>query len=117
MTFQIRVGSATAAALLLMAAHPALAAETAKVPGDQWEVTTQMSMEGMDMAMPAQTVKVCAPKTWQEPPAPANEQQKCKNSDFKLVGPKATWKVTCSDPPFSDANELKVSTTTKPESR
>ncbi len=50
------------------------------------------------MTMPAQTSKVCAPKTWTQPPAPANEQQKCKNSDFQIVGPKATWKMTCTAP-------------------
>ena len=60
MTFQIRAGSATAAALLLFAVLPARAADTAKVPGDLWEVSTQMSMEGMDMAMPVQKLKVCA---------------------------------------------------------
>ena len=89
-----------------MAALPAGAAETAKEPGDLWQGSSQMSMEGMDMGMPAQTLKVCAPKTWKEPPAPANEQQKCRNSDFKVEVPKATWKVTCTNPTMTGEGEI-----------
>jgi hypothetical protein len=58
-----------------------------------------MSMEGMPMEMPSQTVKLCAPKEWKEPPAPADVGQACQNSDFKLAGSKATWKVRCAGPP------------------
>jgi len=68
-------------------------------PGDLWEVTSQMSMEGMPMSMPARTIKVCSPKEWKEPPGPADEQMKCKNSDFKKDGAKVTWKVVCAGPP------------------
>ena len=68
-------------------------------PGDLWEVTSQMSMEGMPMSMPARTIKVCSPKEWTEPPGPADEQMKCKNSDFKKDGAKVTWKVSCAGPP------------------
>jgi len=70
--------------------------------GDLWEVSTKMAMEGMPMEMPGQTMKVCAAKEWKEPPAPADDQRKCKNSDFKLVGSKATWKMHCEGPPVSD---------------
>ena len=86
---------------------PALAADTppagaAGPMGDLWEVSTKMAMEGMPMEMPGQTMKVCAAKEWKEPPAPADDQRKCKSSDFKLVGPKATWKMHCEGPPVSD---------------
>jgi len=74
-------------------------ATAAKDPGEKWEVTSQMSMEGMPMAMPARTSTVCAPKEWKEPPAGSDEGQKCQTSDFKVVGTKATWKVTCAGPP------------------
>jgi len=67
--------------------------------GELWEVTSQMSMEGMPMAMPAQTRKVCSPKDWKEPPAPADEQHKCQNSDFKSTGATVNWKVVCAGPP------------------
>lgn len=69
-------------------------------PGDLWEVTSQMTMEGMPIAIPASKVKVCTPKDWTEPPGSADERRKCTNSDFKMVdGVKATWKVTCAGPP------------------
>ena len=111
MTSPTRLGFAIVAALVLMGAIPASAADaapaaTAKVPGDMWEVSTQMSMEGMEMAMPTQVLKVCAAKKWSAPPAPANEQQKCRNSDFKVVGPKATWKVSCSNPTMTGEGEI-----------
>src|SRR5262245_1334381 len=66
--------------------------------GELWEVTTQMSMEGMPMALPAHTTKVCAAKEWKEPPA-MDDRQKCVSSDFKWEGSKATWKVKCAGPP------------------
>lgn len=93
------------ALVLLVSSLPA-AAETA-VPGDMWEVTSQMSMEGMPMALPAQKVKVCSPKVWTEPPGAADERRDCTNSDFKVVGTKATWKVTCAKPsPMTGEGEV-----------
>jgi len=90
--------------LLLLGSIPLRAADTppaggAKETGDLWESTTQMSMEAMPMALPAQTRKICAPKEWKEPPAGMDERQKCQNSEFKAVGPKTTWKVICAGPP------------------
>ena len=85
-----------------MGTVPVLAADTppaAEKDGELWEVTSQMTMEGMPMAMPARTVKVCAPKEWKEPPAAADDSRKCVNSDFKSEGTKVTWKVKCAGPP------------------
>ena len=95
---------AATATLLLLSGIPVLAAEEqpaapAKETGDLWEVTSQMSMEGMPMALPSHTQKVCAPKEWKEPPGGMDERQKCTASDFKTAGPKATWKVRCDGPP------------------
>lgn len=86
-------------AMLLLASSPLLNADQSATTtvGDLWEVTSQMSMEGMDMQMPAQTSQVCAPKTWTQPPGGGNQQQECRNSDFLLEGSKATWKITCTD--------------------
>ena len=70
-----------------------------KVPGDLWEVTSKVSMEGAPMEMPAQTNRVCAPKEWKEPPAAIGGESKCRTSEFKMEGSKATWKVTCEGPP------------------
>jgi len=92
------------ATLVLLISLPVLAADTPpttapKETGDLWESTSQMSMEGMPMALPAQTRKICTSKEWKEPPAATDERQKCQNSEFKAVGPKATWKVICAGPP------------------
>ena len=71
----------------------------AKETGDLWEVTSQMSMEGMPMVMPVQTQKVCSPKDWKEPPQATDERQKCETTDFKSSGSTVTWKVRCAGPP------------------
>lgn len=81
---------------------PSFATETpapAAPTGDLWETTSQMTMEGMPMALPAQKSKVCTPKVWKAPPGGADERRKCRNSDFKLDGNKATWTTTCAGPP------------------
>jgi hypothetical protein len=87
------------ASLVHGAPADAPAAPAAPAAGDSWEVTSQMSMEAIPMPLPAQKVKVCSPKVWTEPPGGADERRKCTNSDFKLDGAKATWKVTCAGPP------------------
>ena len=80
------------------------AAAPAGKTGDLWEVTTRMSMEGMEM--PGRTMKVCAAKEWKEPPAPKNEEQKCSYSEFKVVGPRATWKVRCNNPEMTGEGDI-----------
>lgn len=100
----LRLRMIVIAALLLVSSIPVRAADTppgnaSKETGDLWEVTSRMSMEGMPMEVPAQKAKFCAAKEWKEPPAQADEQQKCQNSDFRLEGQKATWKVRCAGPP------------------
>ena len=69
------------------------AEEPAKVMGDLWEVTTQMSMEGAPMALPTQKSKVCVQKD--QFPVTADERHKCTNSEFKKEGSKVTWKSAC----------------------
>jgi hypothetical protein len=103
MTSQLRLSFATVTILALLVSLPVRGDDTpatgaVEKPGVLWEVTSQMSMEGMDMAMPVQNVRVCSPKVWTEPPAPENQQQKCAYSEFKLDGPKATWKIACEPP-------------------
>lgn len=76
--------------LLAAAAEPAA---PAKVTGDLWEVTSQMSMEGAPMALPAQKSKVCIQKD--QSPVQADERHKCTNSEMKKEGGKVTWKTVC----------------------
>jgi len=83
--------AAAAALILLLVLSPALAADP---PGVLWETTSQMAMAGMPTQMPAQTQKVCSPKTWTKPP-PGGDKS-CVASDYKMVGSKATWKMQCS---------------------
>ena len=93
-SFHRRVAAATTFVLAssLFVAVGGARAET----GDLWEVTSQMSMEGMPMAMPANKSKTCSPKEWTEPPRTADQQNNCTSSDFKSEGAKVTWKVTCT---------------------
>jgi hypothetical protein len=71
--------------------------------GDLWETTSQMSMEGMPMAMPARTTKVCSAKEWTEPPG---GQKNCKNTNVKVVGNKITWDVACTGPTMNGHGEI-----------
>ena len=86
-------GPLTAAvSLVLLVLAPARAAD--EQPGVLWETTSQTVMEGMPMEMPVQTQKLCAAKEWTRPPAGGDRS--CTNSNFKKVGPKATWTVRCT---------------------
>ena len=79
------------------AAEHSGSADTTAKKGDSWEVTSQMSMEGMPVALPAQKMKICAQKD--QPPVAADEHHKCTNSDFKKDGAKVTWKTVCAGSP------------------
>jgi uncharacterized protein DUF3617 len=83
--------------LLLLAPAFPRAAFAATVPGEEWEVTTKMTMEGMPMQMPARTSTVCRPKVnpWNEPPMDKASQERCKIAAYQLAGNHATWKMTC----------------------
>lgn len=71
--------------------------------GDLWQVTSQMTMEGMPMQMPAKTHKVCKPTEWTEPP---NDQKNCKTSNMKMEGSKMTWDMECTDPAMKGTGEI-----------
>lgn len=92
-----------AAAFLLLVSISFLAADpqpaaAADQPGDLWEVTSKMSMEGMPMELPATKLKVCSAKVWTEPPG-MDQRQKCTTSDFTTTEVGVTWKMTCEGPP------------------
>jgi hypothetical protein len=83
--------------LVTMLAVSAMAA-FADANGDLWEVTSQMTMEGMPagMGMPAQTRRVCTAHEWTKPPV-SQDDRGCKASDFSSTPTKTTWKVSCPD--------------------
>ena len=83
-------------ALVLLGSLPVLADEP---PGELWQVTSQMEMEGMPFKMPARPLKICAAKNAQEPPGSANDERGCTNSDMSRDGNKVTWTSSCSGPP------------------
>lgn len=94
---------------LALSASPARGADAVPASqdiGDLWEVTSQMTMEGMPpgMGMPARTSKICAARDWQKPPVAADEQQKCETIDFKSTPTVSTWKMHCAGPPAMDGN-------------
>ncbi|HSD74518.1 MAG TPA: DUF3617 family protein [Steroidobacteraceae bacterium] len=82
---------AAISALGLLSLTPAGAEDP---PGNLWEMTSQMSMEGMPMKMPPNTVKVCTAREWTRPP-PGGDPT-CVNSNFQQDGNKVTWTMQCS---------------------
>jgi hypothetical protein len=68
-------------------------------PGVLWQTTSQMSMEGMPVQMPAQTLKVCAAAEWTGPPAAGEHERGCVTSDFQRDGNTVSWTSVCEGPP------------------
>ncbi|MCU0988627.1 MAG: DUF3617 domain-containing protein [Xanthomonadales bacterium] len=64
-----------------------------------WETSSQMSLDGMPLPMPAQKLKVCARADAVEPPGSANDERGCVNSDFQREGQTVSWQSTCAGPP------------------
>jgi hypothetical protein len=102
-----------AVAVLIVAAAAAATLAQARRDGE-WEVKTEMVMEGMP-AMPGQTMKQCIT------PEEANDPQKampqggrgrggsgdCKVSDRKEEGNKVTWTMKCEGaPPVTGTGEI-----------
>lgn len=95
----------TATALALVGISVSLVAQGPRRDG-KWEVTTQMSMEGMP-AMPPTTMTQCITKEEAADPQKAVPQppagrggapSDCKMSDYKTEGSKVTYTMTCSSP-------------------
>lgn len=75
-------------------------ADDSAATGDLWEIVSQMSVEGMPFAMPAQHMKVCAAKDWSQPPGGDNPERGCTSSDMMHDPDDAnvvTWKSACAD--------------------
>lgn len=68
-------------------------------PGVLWQTSSQMSMDGMPLPMPAQKVKVCARADAVEPPGSANDERGCVNSNFQRDGQTVSWQSECAGPP------------------
>lgn len=59
-----------------------------------WEVTVKMEIEGMPMAMPAQTVNQCVTKKDLVPDM-SQQDQDCIVREQKVVGDTVTWRMQC----------------------
>jgi hypothetical protein len=81
-----------------------LAGFAAQATGDQWTVTPVMAMQGITIPMPPQ--QVCSPPQWTQPPAGSGPDPTCVNSNFAMAGPKATWTITCQNPPSTGKGEI-----------
>ena len=88
---------------LTLAAAVRITAQTQTPKGDLWETTSQMSMDAMPMAMPAQTLKVCSAKEWKQPPG---GQKNCTSTNMKVAGNTVTWEVKCTGPTMTGVGEI-----------
>jgi hypothetical protein len=79
-----------ACAFLLVAFAPALADDP---PGILWEMKSQMSMPGLPITPPPNTVNVCTAREWTQPPP--GRDTTCVNSNFQRSGSKVTWDMQC----------------------
>jgi Protein of unknown function (DUF3617) len=82
-----------------------VSAADVEAPGDRWQVTSQMSMAGMPMAMPAQTHEVCTAKQWTQPPG-SDQNGRCYSSDYVVNGDTATWTMSCDGMPGVGHGEI-----------
>jgi len=72
----------------------------------KWEVTTEMSMQGMPAGMPPTTMTQCITKEEAADPQKAVPQpagrggqtSDCKMSDYKTEGNKVTYTMNCTTP-------------------
>jgi hypothetical protein len=96
-----------AAALTILSAASLRPAVAADAKGDKWETTSQMSMEGMPMAMPANTMTRCVARNQTEPPT--ENRPGCTNSHYKRDGNKATWETTCTNPEMKGVGQITYS--------
>jgi hypothetical protein len=65
-------------------------------PGEWWEVTAKMEMEGMPFAMPGQTSKMCMPKGGEsDPNNTQGKDRNCRMTDVKHSGNTVKFKGSC----------------------
>lgn len=79
----------------------------------RWEITMQMQMPDMPMAMPPIKTTQCITAddlkepTRVLPKGSPDEASKCEIANYKVDGNKVTWKVTCKGPePMTGEGEM-----------
>jgi hypothetical protein len=85
----------------------AIAAD-ASLPGETWETTSQVSMEGMPpgFQMPVTRLTLCLAKNRTEPPVGPSPQGTCTNSSFQRTDNKVTWATQCTGPAMTGTGEI-----------
>jgi len=81
-------------------------AASASALGDLWDTSSQMSMEGMPMSMPAHSMKICARHGATHPPVGSDPNQKCENSNFQRTDSTVSWTSTCKNPPMTGEGKI-----------
>ena len=81
---------AAASLVLVLALFSTLALAA---PGEYWEITNKMEMQGM--SMPGMTHKVCMGKGSEKDPRNSSDKD-CEMTDMKASGNKSSWKMRCN---------------------
>jgi hypothetical protein len=90
-------GLAVALVLASLASGPAALADGPVTAGN-WEISMDVTMEGLPMAMPPMKFTTTQCLTQKDVvPNTAKKNEKCEMTDQKIDGNTVTWKVTCQD--------------------
>ena len=101
-------------ALAIAATASYAVAQSSPMRPGRWEVTMQMEMPNMPVAMPAMKNTQCV--TQQDidspnrglPSGPNRNPNECKTSDYKVAGNIVTWTMACTgQPPTTASGELR----------
>ncbi len=63
----------------------------------KWQITSEISMKGIPMKMPAMSHEQCLTKKDMIPQNGQKDQGECTISDQKTSGDSVSWKVTCKN--------------------
>ncbi len=81
--------------LASLLATTAGSAQAEVVHGGEWEITTQMNIPGMPVAIPPVTTRQCVTDK-DRVPRPQRQQGQCEISAIKSDGNKVSWTVKCT---------------------
>ena len=93
----------------------AMAQSSIPMRAGNWEISMQMDMPNMPVAMPPMKVTQCiTPEQVAKPeaslptgpPSPDGKPSDCKVSDFKIDGSRVTWKMACAREKMSGAGDI-----------
>ena len=84
-------------AVLVLVSLPSAVLAADGIREGLWEITSQMDVPGMPMAMPATTVRHCYTKEdVKDQKKVITTDKDCKVTDLKSSGSKVSWKMVCT---------------------